>query len=95
MKPLSEEEAKKLDQECLQRFIKVNVKHITDGQVSSCSRAIHSPNKKTGKSVGGNEDAKRVLSGGCEQGIKRRLVGPQLHRRKTGKFSPTIFSLFQ
>ncbi|XP_064597789.1 LOW QUALITY PROTEIN: oxidation resistance protein 1-like [Liolophura sinensis] len=29
---LSEEEAKELDQECYERFIKVNVKHITDGQ---------------------------------------------------------------
>ncbi len=30
---LSENEAKKLDDECFERFIKVNVKHITDGQV--------------------------------------------------------------
>lgn len=30
---LSEEEAKELDQECYERFIKVSVKHITDGQV--------------------------------------------------------------
>ena len=30
---LSEDEANKLDQECHERFIKVNVKHITDGQV--------------------------------------------------------------
>lgn len=29
---LSEEEAKQLDQECHERFIKVGVKHITDGQ---------------------------------------------------------------
>ncbi|KAK3087028.1 hypothetical protein FSP39_000610 [Pinctada imbricata] len=29
---LSEEEATQLDQECYERFIKVNVKHITDGQ---------------------------------------------------------------
>ncbi|XP_060065002.1 nuclear receptor coactivator 7-like [Ylistrum balloti] len=29
---LSEEEAKQLDQECHERFIKVRVKHITDGQ---------------------------------------------------------------
>ena len=33
-RPLSEDEAQKLDQECHERFIKVNVKHITDGQVS-------------------------------------------------------------
>ena len=33
IKPLSEEQAKRLDQECYERFIKVNVKHITDGQV--------------------------------------------------------------
>lgn len=33
-RPLSEAEAERLDQECLARFIKVNVKHITDGQVS-------------------------------------------------------------
>ena len=33
IKALSEQEAKKLDQECYERFIKVNVKHITDGQV--------------------------------------------------------------
>ena len=33
-KALSEEEARRLDQECYARFIKVNVKHITDGQVS-------------------------------------------------------------
>ena len=32
--PLSEEEVKRLDEECYERFIKVNVKHITDGQVS-------------------------------------------------------------
>ena len=32
-KALSEEEAKRLDEECFERFIKVNVKHITDGQV--------------------------------------------------------------
>lgn len=32
-RPLSEDEARKLDQECHERFIKVNVKHITDGQV--------------------------------------------------------------
>ncbi|CAH1774593.1 unnamed protein product [Owenia fusiformis] len=31
-KPLSEDDAKKLDQECYARFIKINVKHITDGQ---------------------------------------------------------------
>ncbi|XP_064652642.1 nuclear receptor coactivator 7-like isoform X7 [Lineus longissimus] len=31
--PLSEEEAQKLDRECYERFIKLNVKHITDGQV--------------------------------------------------------------
>ena len=31
---LSEEEARELDQECFERFIKVNAKHITDGQVS-------------------------------------------------------------
>ena len=30
---LSEEEAKQLDKDCTERFIKVNVKHITDGQV--------------------------------------------------------------
>ncbi|KAK2171656.1 hypothetical protein NP493_1048g00055 [Ridgeia piscesae] len=30
--PLSEEEVKRLDEECYERFIKVNVKHITDGQ---------------------------------------------------------------
>nr|XP_022295152.1 oxidation resistance protein 1-like isoform X3 [Crassostrea virginica] len=29
---LSEEEARELDQECFERFIKVNAKHITDGQ---------------------------------------------------------------
>ena len=33
IKPPSEDEAKRLDQECYERFIKVNVKHITDGQV--------------------------------------------------------------
>ena len=40
--PLSEVEVKRLDEECYERFIKVNVKHITDGQVSwsrSCSVA--------------------------------------------------------
>lgn len=31
---LSEEQARELDQECYERFIKVNAKHITDGQVS-------------------------------------------------------------
>lgn len=31
---LSEDEARELDQECYERFIKVNAKHITDGQVS-------------------------------------------------------------
>lgn len=33
--PLSEEKVKQLDEECYERFIKVSVKHITDGQVSS------------------------------------------------------------
>ena len=33
IKPLTEDQAKRLDQECYERFIKVNVKHITDGQV--------------------------------------------------------------
>ena len=32
---LSEEEARNLDEECLERFIKVSVKYITDGQVTS------------------------------------------------------------
>ncbi|XP_023932512.1 oxidation resistance protein 1 [Lingula anatina] len=31
-KPLSEDEAKKLDEECYERFIKLNVRYITDGQ---------------------------------------------------------------
>ncbi|GAB6029687.1 hypothetical protein CHUAL_005414 [Chamberlinius hualienensis] len=31
-KRLSEEEEKKLDKECIERFLKINVKHITDGQ---------------------------------------------------------------
>ena len=34
VRPLSDEEARRLDDECHERFIKVNVKHITDGQVS-------------------------------------------------------------
>lgn len=36
---LSEEQARELDQECYERFIKVNAKHITDGQVSG-SRSL-------------------------------------------------------
>ena len=32
-RPLSDDDARRLDQECHERFIKVNVKHITDGQV--------------------------------------------------------------
>ena len=31
---LSKDEARELDHECYERFIKVNAKHITDGQVS-------------------------------------------------------------
>ena len=30
---LSDEDVQSLDQECFERFIKINVKHITDGQV--------------------------------------------------------------
>ena len=33
LRVLSEEEAQQLDKDCTERFIKVNVKHITDGQV--------------------------------------------------------------
>ena len=40
-RPLSEAEAERLDQECLARFIKVNVKHITDGQVCSCDQDFY------------------------------------------------------
>lgn len=32
--PPSMDEAKRLDEECYEKFIKVQVKHITDGQVS-------------------------------------------------------------
>lgn len=32
--PPSEDQVKQLDEECSERFIKVTVKHITDGQVS-------------------------------------------------------------
>ena len=32
---LSEDEVEMLDKECLERFIKLNVKHITDGQVDT------------------------------------------------------------
>ena len=31
---LSEDEVQQLDQDCMERFIKLKVKHITDGQVS-------------------------------------------------------------
>ncbi len=41
IKPPSEDEAKRLDQECYERFIKVNVKHITDGQVKSIQYALN------------------------------------------------------
>ena len=34
VRALSEEEARQLDQECHARFIKLSVKHITDGQVT-------------------------------------------------------------
>ena len=37
---LDEDEIQQLDQDCYERFIKVNVKHITDGQV--CSRKLSS-----------------------------------------------------
>ena len=30
---LSEDEVQQLDQDCMERFIKLKVKHITDGQV--------------------------------------------------------------
>jgi len=30
---LSEDEVQQLDQDCMERFIKLRVKHITDGQV--------------------------------------------------------------
>ena len=32
---LSEDEVQQLDQDCMERFIKLKVKHITDGQVSA------------------------------------------------------------
>ncbi|XP_046563270.1 oxidation resistance protein 1-like isoform X2 [Haliotis rubra] len=41
---LSEEEAKQLDQECYERFIKINVKHITDGQGVVSGTLIVTPN---------------------------------------------------
>ncbi|XP_067666112.1 nuclear receptor coactivator 7-like isoform X3 [Haliotis asinina] len=41
---LTEEEAKQLDQECYERFIKINVKHITDGQGVVSGTLIVTPN---------------------------------------------------
>ncbi|XP_048250781.1 oxidation resistance protein 1-like isoform X3 [Haliotis rufescens] len=41
---LSDEEAKQLDQECYERFIKINVKHITDGQGVVSGTLIVTPN---------------------------------------------------
>lgn len=35
---ITDEEAAKLDEECLEKFLKINVKHITDGQVCAVNR---------------------------------------------------------
>ena len=51
-RPLTEDEAHRLDQECLQRFIKINVKHITDGQVSVFSK--YALNRTKTRTIRGN-----------------------------------------